>query len=546
MKKLMSLIIICCISGAIFTLSAQQFKIPQELFSRAELTNYNETSLNLDVKRFCEAVGKLSDFAHTESFGKTKEGNDLMMVVLSNPKVTTAEEAFASGKPVIYIQGNIHAGEVEGKEACLQLIREICFGPKTSLIDNQILIFCPNFNPDGNDKLSATNRPSQDGSPLLTGARLSGEGYDLNREGIKLEAVEVKSLVQNIILKWNPALLIDLHTDNGSWHGYTINYAPCYKSAGLDIITDYVKDKILPAATASMHKRSGIPVWFFGNLTQKPGEMPVFSTYSHQPRYIVNYMGLRNRMAILCETFSHDSFEKRVLSNYLFLVSVLEFTNLHAKEIKEIINRADEETVRIISENGGNIEKGVTYRIAEADKPVQLLMRETEEYKGEDGRLRLRATGKLYWVDSVRYFDHFIPDKTAKVPYGYVFPGELKGIAEKLKEHGIKVSVIEKNKVFEGEQYIISKYTRGTRAIYGGHNPVTVEGSYRKGRFPAAKGSYFVDMRQPLAWLAFYMLEPESDDGLLYWNFFDEYLPAQGAEKISLPYPVIKITRPIK
>ncbi|HQK71155.1 MAG TPA: M14 family metallopeptidase [Bacteroidales bacterium] len=523
---------------------SQQFNIPTELFSRAERTWYQETSLNADVKAFCEAVGRLSNYAHTEVFGRTKEGNDLIIVVLANPKVTSPAEAAATGKPVIYIQGNIHAGEVEGKEACLQLTREICFGTKTPLIDNQIIIFCPNYNPDGNDKLSATSRPSQDGSPLLTGARVSGEGYDLNREGIKLEAIEAKAFMKNIILRWDPALLIDLHTDNGSWHGYTINYAPCYKSAGLDIITGYVKDKMLPAATLSMTNRSGIPIWFFGNLTQKPGELPVFSTYSHLPRYIVNYMGLRNRMAILSETFSHDSFEKRVLSNYLFLVSILEFTNSNATEIKKIIAAADAETIKTISEKGGIIERGVTYRIAEADKPFPLLMRETEEYKSEDGRVRRRATGKLYWVDSVRYFDHFLPDKTAKVPYGYIFPAELKGIADKLQEHGINVTVIEKRKVFEGEQFIITKYAKETRAIYGGHNPVKVEGDFRKGKFTADKGSYYVDMRQPLAWLVFYMLEPESDDGLLFWNFFDEYLTLKGVENGNIPYPVLKILKP--
>lgn len=528
-----------------FQIAAQQFSIPRELFSRAELTWYKETSLNKDIKAFCEAVGKTGIYAHTESIGKTSEGNDLMVVILANPKITSPAEAAKSGKPVIYIQGNIHAGEVEGKEACVQLIREICFGPKTGLIDNQILIFCPNYNPDGNDKLSATSRLSQDGSPLMTGARLSGEGYDLNREGIKLEAIEAKAFMKNIILKWDPALMIDLHTDNGSWHGYTINYAPCYKSAGLDIVTDYVKEKILPSAASAMHERSGIPFWFFGNLTQKPGEPPVFATYSHMPRYIVNYMGLRNRMAILSETFSHDRFEKRVLSNYLFLVSVLEYTNTHAGEIREIISNADAVTVRAITKEGGNIKRGVTYRIAEAAAPVSLLMRETDIYTSEDGRKGRRATGKIYYADSVRYFDHFLPDKTATVPCGYVFPADLTGIAEKLREHGIKVTTLQKQYKTEAEQYMISKYTKNPRAIYGGHYNVKVEGSFIRKKVAPGKGSFYVDMRQPLAWLAFYMLEPESDDGLLFWNFFDEYLSRQGVEKGNIPYPVLKVIKPI-
>lgn len=525
---------------------AQQFTIPQELFSRAEKTWYKETSSNSDVKAFCEAAGRLSPLAHTEIFGKTKEGNDLIMVVLANPAVKTPSEASAAGKPVIYIQANIHAGEVEGKEASLQLIREICFGTKKGLLDNQVIIFCPNFNPDGNDKLSATSRPSQDGSPKLTGARASGEGFDLNREGIKLEALESKALMNNIILRWDPALFIDLHTDNGSWHGYTINYAPSYFSAGMASVTDFVKDKIFPAVTDAMLERSGIPVFSFGNLNQRPGAETTFSTYSHLPRYLVNYMGLRNRMAILSETFSHDRFEKRVLSNYLFLVSILEYTNSHAHEIKDLIRNADEETVKAVSEGGGKIKRGVTYKITAAEKTIPLLLRETEEYTNESGRTLRKPTGRLIWIENVKHFDHFEPVKTATVPCGYIFPGELVKVAAKLREHGITVTTLDKKVTAEAEQFTITKYIKEQRTAYGGHNAVSVEGVYSTGRIKAEDGSFFVDMRQQLAWLAFYMLEPESDDGLLFWNYFDDYLLARGAGKSSIPYPVIKVLKPLK
>ncbi|NMC41056.1 MAG: M14 family metallopeptidase [Bacteroidales bacterium] len=519
----------------------QQLTIPQELFSRAERTWYQETSVNADVKAFCEAAARLSRYAHTEVFGRTKEGNDLIMVVLSSPKVTTPAEAAKTGKPVIYIQGNIHAGEVEGKEASMQLIREICFGPKTSLIDNQILIFCPNFNPDGNDKLSATSRPSQDGSPALTGVRSSGEGYDLNREGIKAEALETKAFLQNIILKWDPALLIDLHTDNGSWHGYALNYAPAYLTAGSPVVFNFVNEKILPTVRAKMLDRSGIPVFSFGYMNQRQGEQSTFSTYSHLPRYIVNYMGLRNRMAILSETFSHDRFEKRVLSNYLFLVSVLEFTNSNYREISETIRKADEETVRLITEQGGKIKKGVTYKIEAAPEPIPLLTRETEEYTDENGRTRRRPTGRLHWINDVRHYDHFVPSDESVVPSAYVFPAELGKIALKLKEHGITVKTTEKRFTAEAEQFIISKYTRESRAAYGGHYGVKVNGNFLMRKVTIERGSYFVDMKQPLAWLAFYMLEPQSDDGLLFWNYFDDYLLKNGVEKRITPYPVLKI-----
>jgi hypothetical protein len=527
-------------------LYSQEMNIPQELFSRAERTKFTETSLDSDVVKFCLSIGKLSHYAHVESFGKTAGGNDLMMVVLANPAVSTPEEAKASGKTVIYIEANIHAGEVEGKEASMQLMREICFGSIAGLLQDQILIFCPDYNPDGNDKLSPTNRFSQDGSPRLTGVRASGEGYDLNREGIKAEAVESKALLKNIIVRWDPALFIDLHTDNGSWHGYALNYAPAFLSAGMPSTTSFVSDSLLPAVARSVLERSGIPVFYHGYMNMKPGEQTTYSTYSHLPRYLVNYMGLRNRMAILSETFSHDSFEKRVLSNYLFLISVLEYTSSHSQQIKDIIRNADTETMKIIDEKGGVIKKGVVYSIAAAEKPIDLLTRETEEYRDENGKTRRRALGRLFWIQNVKHFNHFEPDLTATVPFGYIFPSGLKEVAAKLEEHGIKVTTISKRTKADAEQFMITKFTRDQRPSYGGHKLVKVEGQFSRESFALEAGSYYVDMHQPLAWLIFYMLEPQSDDGLLLWNYFDDFLLPKGVENGNLPYPVLKLMKPLK
>jgi hypothetical protein len=524
-------------------LPAQVNQFPAELFSRAEKTLYEETSSSEDVRKFCEAIARLSDFAVLRSLSITKEKRDLMMLILANPRIETPEEAEKSGKPVIYIQGNIHAGEVEGKEASMQLIREICFGPKTSLLDNQVLIFCPNFNPDGNDKFSSTSRPSQDGSPKETGVRASGEGFDLNREGIKLEALEVKALVKNVLNTWDPDLFIDLHTDNGSWHGYALNYAPAFLTAGLSTTTSYVNDSILPAVEKSMLDRSGIPVFYHGYMNMRQGQQATFSTYSHLPRYLVNYMGLRNRMAILSETFAHDKFEKRILSNYLFLVSVLEFTNSHSMQINKICKEADAATVKAITENNANISKGVSYEIAAAQKPIQLLTRETTEYKDANGRNMRRPTGRLLWIDSVKHFDHFNPKILARVPSAYVFPAELQGVAARLEEHGIKVEKLAKKTRFDAEEFMITKFTRAQRSAYGNHNVVTVEGSFAAKNFSSDAGSYYVDMGQPLAWLIFYMLEPQSDDGLLFWNYFDDYLLPKGVEKGNVAYPVLKVIR---
>lgn len=519
--------------------NAQHAGIHDALLTRAEKTAFMETSHNEDVVKFIEALKTSCPLISVEQFGTTKLGNPLQLVIMADPKITTPEEAKASGKPVIYIQANIHAGEVEGKEASMELMRDIAFGPRKYLLDNQIVLFCPNYNPDGNDKFADNNRPSQEGSPKLTGVRASGEGFDLNREGMKVEAIEMKSLLKGVFLRWDPALFMDLHTDDGSWHGYMVNVAPAFQSAGMPEPTNFTME-LLKNAMHSVLDKSGINVFWHGYLSMKPNEQPTFTAYDHLPRYIANYVGLRNRMGILSEVFPHELFEKRILSNYYLLISVLEYTNTHSKEVNDVIAKADQATIDIIKSGAGKIQRGVTYDLAPEPDPVRMLVRETIPYTDANGRKRQRPTGNLNWLENIKHSNHFVPTKLSTVPRTYIFPAELAAVAQKLEEHGIIVKKIEKKVKIEGEEYVISKFSQSEREGYGGHKTVTLDGAFRPVKKTVPAGSFYVDMAQPLAWLIFYLMEPQSDDGLVYWNYFDEYLKKAGVEKGGVAYPVIK------
>jgi len=514
--------------------------LPDALWTRPESTNYMETSLNADVISFIDALQKVSPLVTVETMATTRIGNPLKLVILANPAISSPQEAKASGKPVIYIQGNIHAGEVEGKEASMQLMREIALGSKKYLLDHQIVLFCPNFNPDGNDKLGE-NRPSQEGSPKLTGVRANGEGLDLNREGTKAESPEVKGLLKNVLNRWDPALLMDLHADNGTWHGYTDNIAPAFQSAGMPEPMNFTLDIIRDAIDRVM-VRSGLPIFWHGYLDNRPDRQPTFAAYDHLPRYITNYVGLRNRMGILSETFPHDNFEKRILSNYYFILTVLEYTNNHSKEIIDIIALTDKATVDLIKAEAGKLQRGLTYERASEPGTISMLMRETQriEVAGER-RPRFKPTGRLYYIDSIQHLNHFVPVKLSTVPRTYIIPAELTNVIEKLQEHGIIVGKTVKKIKVTGEEFLITKFTPTTRQGYfGGSRTETLEGTFRPVTKTIPAGSCYVDLAQPLAWLIFYLLEPQSDDGLVYWNFFDEYLLKQNIAKGGVTYPVLK------
>lgn len=527
------------VSFSFSPVQAQQPGILNALLSRAEKTNYTETSHNEDVIKYIDALKTSCPLVTVEQFGTTKLGNPLQLVIMANPAVTTPEEVRASGKPVIYIQGNIHAGEVEGKEASMELMRDIAFGSRNYLLDNQVILFCPNYNPDGNDKFADNNRPSQEGSPKLTGVRASGEGLDLNREGMKAEAIEMKALLKGVFLRWDPALFVDLHTDNGSWHGYMDNVAPSFQSAGMPEPVNFTMDLLKNAMHAVLDK-SGINIFWHGYLSMRPNEQPTFTAYDHLPRYIANYVGLRNRMGILSEAFPHELFEKRILSNYYLLVSILEYTGSHAKEVNDLMTKTDQATVDLIKAEAGKLQKGISYDLAAEPEPVRMLVRETVPYTDANGRKRQRPTGNLTWIENVKHSNHFLPSKLSTVPRTYVFPAELAAVAQKLEDHGIIVKKTVKKVKIEGKEFVISKFKQSEREGYGGHKTVTLEGEFKTVKKTIASGSYYVDMAQPLAWLIFYLMEPQSDDGLVYWNFFDDYLNKAGVDKGGIAYPVLK------
>jgi hypothetical protein len=297
---------------------------------------------------------------------------------------------------------------------------------------------------------------------------------------------------------------------------------------------------LLKESMQTVSDKSGINVFWHGYLSQRPDEQPAFTAYDHLPRYIANYAGLRNRMGILSETFPHELFEKRILSNYFLLVSILEYTNSHSEEMKDVIAKADRSTVELIKNQAGKIQRGVNYILAPEPEPVRMLIRETVAYTDTNGRKRQRPTGNLNWLENIKHSNHFVPAKLSTVPRTYIFPSELDVIAKKLEEHGIIVDRVLKKVMIEGEEFVIRNYSRSEREGYGWHKAVTLEGDFKLVKRTIPIGAYYVDMAQPLAWLIFYLMEPQSDDGLLFWNYFDDYLTKSGFLKGGVPYPVFK------
>ena len=536
-KSLLSILLI----SYFFTQAQTKSLWSDDLILTPEKSNFEKTSTYGDVMNFINAIKGKSPYIQISTLGKSPMGKDIPIVILSNPSVSTPEQAKASGKPVVYIQGNIHAGEVEGKEAVMMMIRDILLGNKLSLLDNQIILFVPIYNSDGNDKMAKGLRPTQENSPLETGERENGQGLDLNRDGIKMEAPETAGLVQNIITAWDPQMSVDLHTTNGTWHAYSLTWAPSYLYAGEPGTYHYTNDVMLPAITQKIKDTYGMFFGPYGDYNTREG-WPVknFYTYNHHPRYIVNQFGLRNRMAILSEAFAHERFYQRIYSTYTFVYEILEYCNKHGKEIMQINHDADLTAVKNVLDNAGKVKKGVRYKmVPTAQKLNGFRTYDYTPFFRADGSKTLVKKGNIVTYDSVTYYGEFKDTVQSTLPRGYIIPAAQSAIADQLIKQGATVTKLEKDEKLSGEIFTVEKYDRSTRK-FEGHNMASAEGKFEAATRIAKKGDYMVDLAQPLANLIFYMLEPQSDDGLLTWNFFDSYFDQNGVSTKPVEFPIFK------
>ena len=101
----------------------------------AERSDYRATARYDDVAAWCRDFAKATPNAYLTELGRSAEGRSIPLLIVADPPVKTAAAAASSGKLVCLIIGNIHAGEVCGKEALPMLLREVFGAPHPPLLE---------------------------------------------------------------------------------------------------------------------------------------------------------------------------------------------------------------------------------------------------------------------------------------------------------------------------------------------------------------------------------------------------------------------------
>jgi dipeptidyl aminopeptidase/acylaminoacyl peptidase len=490
----------------------------------AETSDYKATSRHADVVAFCKKLAGQSPLVRLAELGTSFEGRKLPLMILSDPPVSTPEEAAKSKKLVVFAQANIHAGEVDGKEALQMLARDLALAKDRRLLKELVLVFSPNFNADGNDKMGK-NRTSQAG-PELVGTRANAQGLNLNRDLIKLESPEVRAFVR-ALNKWDPAVFIDCHTTNGSRHRYTLTYEGPRSPAGDQRVVTYVRDEMLPDIGQRLRKSTGYLSFFYGSFSPDRNR---WVTVLPIPRYTNHYVGLRNRIGILSESYSYAPFKDRVRASEGFVRAICEYTADNKDKIRKLLADASEATIKAGRKPGEKDRVVIRQNLGPVGRPVNVLAFAEEK---KDGKRVASDKPKTY---EVQYMGGAEPTLSVRRPYAYLFPAKLAGIVEILQRHGIAVEELREDVELDLEAYRVDKVTRERE--FQKHQPVTLDATARKETRRVEAGTILVRTGQPLGSLAVVLLEPQSADGLVTWNFFDPQL------KEAKDFPVVRLPAP--
>jgi hypothetical protein len=527
-------------------------KWPAELLTVPERTGYTRTTSSLQNIEFITALRGRSGQIHVVNMFISPLRKAAPAMVLANPRVTSAQEARASGKPVVFLFGNIHPPESEATEALLMLARDLTVGTRKALLENQIVIIAPIFNVDGTDTFVPQNGSLGSETPHIFGTRENAAGFDLNRDAVKLETVEANGMYR-LLNEWDPVLLLDGHLMSRVNHGYANTYGTTTVPAAAPGPRDYTHDTLFPAVRDMVRKQFGLEVFthalFTPNSWPPTGWSHDRAAWTVEAKFIVNDYGLRNRLAIITETPGQPSFERRIYGQYAYIAALLEYTNTHAKEMQAVVKAADEKTVADVRARAesGQLRNWLDgeYRSRGKIDVLGYRMNVAELRPGTSFTSTRPGTayGPPEVVKGVDDLTMPVGTRDAVVPRAYVIPAELATVVAKLRAHNIRVQPLERALKAEGEEFLI----KGLRMVRsGGYEMTALDGTMSPlitRDFPA--GTFYLDMAQPMANAAFYYLEPQARDGFVGWGVMNEVLRAITAGGKQATYPIFKMRKRI-
>jgi hypothetical protein len=502
----------------------------------AEQSGNKRTGRYEEVERLCPAFQQQwPQQVRCFEFGRTPEGRPMLALAASADGTLDAAAAHRAGRPVVLMQGGIHAGEIDGKDAGFLALREMLQGARAKdALKTVTFVFVPVFNVDGHERVGRWNRPNQVG-PEEMGWRVTSQNLNLNRDYVKAEAPEMQAMLR-LLGEWDPILYVDLHVTDGAKFEHDISYNVAPTLAGREPIRQVgvaVRDELVKRAT----EQGSLPVDFYPSFIKDDDPSTGFAVSVGPKRFSQEYWASRNRIGVLVETHSWKDYPTRVRITHHTIISLMEMAARDGKQWLAAAQAADRASAGI-----GGATAALTYTNTPHTKTIEF---RGYEYRREpsaiSGALMTRYNDKRPQIWRIPLRDEVKPDITVAAPTGgyLVSPAYARMVAEKLTLHGIEFrTVAQAQTESEVEVFRASKATPAS-STFEGRSVFSVEGDWSKEQRAVPAGSLFVPIAQPKSELAMVLLEPRDPDSLVSWGYFaaaferKEYMEAYVAEEVA-------------
>src|SRR6266404_6455281 len=406
------------------SLAASTKASPPDLLTTGEKSDWNETAPYAEAVEISHRLEKASRLVKVLEMGTTPESRTMIALVVSKDRAFTPDAAAKTNKAVIFIQSGIHAGEIEGKDTVLMLVRDMVVSKKfASWLDHAIFIIVPVFNVDGHEYFSPFHRPSQNG-PKSTGLRANAQRLNLNRDYIKADTPEMRAWLK-LFHAWNPDFHIDNHVTDGADFQYDVTWDMARNQDIAEPAGAWVREKFVPELDRRM-EADGHIVAPYGALRNAGGRreffMEVFS-----PRYSHLYSAVLNRPSLLVETHSLKAAKTRAWAHYDIMRHSIETILLDPEALRRAVRESDRE----MASRAGDRKAEPVYlagKVSDRSRPFVYQSLKQGSFKSEV--TGSNVTRYIAEVDNfeTRMHDEIETTLEAKMPMGYMIPAAWKNV----------------------------------------------------------------------------------------------------------------------
>lgn len=503
----------------------------------AEAAHFRTTPDYADTRAYLERLAAAApDRIRLTRFGVSPEGRDLMLVVATSGGEFTPAAARASGKEIVFVQAGIHAGEIEGKDAGLMLLRDLSVTDKLPhALDHTILLYAPLFNVDGHENSSAYMRINQNG-PAEMGFRATAQNLNLNRDYLKAEAPEMRDWLK-LWNDWLPDLLVDVHTTDGADYQYDLTW---YTEdwGPLDPGVKAWQDSALKGRIFAQTEKRGHLLSPYLELKDHRDITKGLENFGSGQRFSTGYVALQNRAGLLVETHMLKSYATRVHATYDLIVAILDDLRAHPGELRNATSAADRNTIARAAQADANLP--IIFGLT--DKPVTQTIKGyafTQVHSDISGDIWTQYDPSKPKTFEVPNWRDLVVKESAQLPAAYLVPAGWTEAIDKLRQHGIHLETTEKP---------MSLRTRVTQLSDAHWAAAPFEGRLMLREFSAtsapatqtfAAGAVIVPLDQRAANVVVNLLEPRAPDSLLRWGYFNgmfeqkEYADARVLERLA-------------